>query len=873
MKLHSQWNVSPPPDEQLVRRVAALAGVSQLTARLLVARGYADPEAAKQFLSAGLESLHDPLLLPDMEAAVERVAAAVRRGENVAVYGDYDVDGQTSTALLVRGLQQLGLRPTWYIPERIAEGYGLNMGAIEELAAAGTQLLITVDCGTQATEEVARAQQAGMDVIVTDHHEPGDTLPNALAVVNPKRADSSYPFRELAGVGVAFKLLQAVWDKLGAGPLPPYTLQLAALGTVADVCPLVGENRILVRTGLDHINREPLPGIAALMSVADVKRGEVTATGVGFVLGPRLNAAGRVSHAATGVELLLCDDESAARPLAEQLERENEERRRMEADIVDEVLERIERDDLLSDWVLVVDGEGWHPGVVGIVASRLVERFARPAIVIGYDGEIGKGSGRSIRQFDLFQQLSRCADVLEQFGGHAMAAGLTVTRDNVETLRRRLNEQAGEILGPADLVPETRVDLEVRLGDVTEELALELEQLAPFGAGNPTPVLAASRALVVGARAVGRTGDHLKLTLRCPETDAVHEAIGFGGGALLDSAVPGSEVQVAFVTRLSEWQGRRRVEVQLRALQSPLAAEEMRSALERTPQAVPVAPVVARRRAPVQVVDRRGEAPAHHLAKVAYMATLAADGARLIAVLGAGESAGALTDAASLSLHGQGAVVSAVPDTLAYRWVVLPGDAGVADEVYSSPWPGRGHLVVFGLPESEDVFWSLLMHAAVSPGWVIHLAYDEESVNAARRYLERRLPSKESLRWVYRALRAAAGPDGLLPAPSVVVARMEVHWPGLVDEHGVRFAIDVFEQLRLVRRDSDGRAYLIVRPGQQVDVATSVRYNDGVKTKQLFGAFSRIALEASPAHLIALAAERSSADGLAGAHSGSAGLS
>ncbi|MFS8628295.1 MAG: single-stranded-DNA-specific exonuclease RecJ [Limnochordales bacterium] len=875
MKVHTRWIVTPPPDEALVRRVAACAGVSPLTARLLVARGYTDPEEVRAFLSADERGLHDPRLLPDMEAAAERVAAAVRRGEAVAVYGDYDVDGQTGTALLVRGLSALGLRPVWYIPERVAEGYGLNARAIDELAAAGTRLLISVDCGIRGHAEVARARAAGMDVVITDHHEPGEDLPPALAVVNPKRADSAYPFRELAGVGVAYKLLQAVWAKFGAGPLPGWALQLVALGTVADVCPLVGENRIFVRLGLERINSRPLPGLEALIQAARLQPGNITAGDVAYILGPRLNAAGRVSHAATGVRLLLSDDVAAALPLAEELERENEERRRVEAGILEEALRRVEEEDMLSDWVLVVDGERWHPGVIGIVASRLVERFARPAIVIGLDGEKGKGSGRSIRPFDLVYHLSRCADLLEQFGGHAMAAGLTVARANVPALRRRLNELAAAVLGPADLVPETRIDLEVRLGDVNEQLVLELERLAPFGAGNPTPLLAAPRALILGARTVGRDGEHLKLTLRCPETEAVYEAIGFGAGALLESAVPGTEVQVAFVPRLSEWQGRRRVEVELKALQSPLAAAEMRLALERRPHAVP-AVLPGRRPAAVPVVDRRDDAPEHPLARVAYMATLAAGGARLVAALGAGEPAGALVQAASMSLHGSGTELESLPERLEQRWIVLSGDSEPGAPLHvppapREPWPGRGHLIVFGLPAAEDLFWSALLQAAASPGWVIHLAYGQAAVEAARQRLERRYPGLEALRWVYRALRARAGAGGILPPAEPLVRSIAAEWPGLVDPEGVAFALDVFEELRLVERDEAGR--LRMGAFRQVDVGRSVRYNDGVKVKQLFGAFSRIALEAHPARLIAMAAERSSLDGFAGAHSGSAGLS
>ena len=869
MKLHSKWVFTPAPDEAQVRRIAALAGVSPIVARLLAARGVTEPEAAKAFLTGGLELMHDPRLLPDMDKAAARVARAVRRGEKVAVYGDYDVDGQTSTALLVRGLSALGLKPDWYIPERVAEGYGLNGAAVDELARAGVQLLITVDCGIQGNAEVERARAAGMDVIITDDHGPGETLPPAAAVVNPKRRDSRYPFRELAGVGVAYKLLEAVYQEFGAGPPPDYALELAALGTVADVCPLVDENRVLVRAGLDRMNRAPLPGVAALMDVGGLRPGQVSAGHIGFVLGPRLNAAGRVSHAAAGVRLLLTDDPAEARRLAEELDAENEARRRMEADILEEALARIEQEDMLSHWVLVVDGEGWHPGVIGIVASRLVERYARPAIVIGYDGDVGKGSGRSIERFDLFEHLRGCADVLEKFGGHQMAAGLTVRRDMVPELRRRLNAAAAAVLGPADLVPETRVDLEVALGDVTEQLARELEQLAPFGAGNPTPVLAVPKALVVGARAVGGDGDHLKLTLRCPEAHTVHEAIGFGGGALLESAPPGSEVRVAFTVRLSEWQGRPQVEMQLKALQSPLAQAEMEAALGAVPQQVPAAKARVRRRASVPVVDRRGRAPAHDLARVAYMATLSADGARVVAALGAGEPAGSLVRAAAVSLLGEGAAPEAVPRRLEHRWAVLPGDVAPAPH---SPWPHRGHFIVFGLPARPEALWAALMNAAAAPGWTVHLAYDEAAVARARRHLERRLPGKEALRAVYRVLAGLAARDGLLPGPRAVAARMDAQWPGLVDEGGVLFALDVFEELQLLRRLADGRFELVRSPGR-VDVESSLRYNDGVKTKQLFGEYSRVALEASPAHLIALAAERSSMDGFAGTGAGSAGLS
>lgn len=878
MQLYSEWAVAPSPDESRVQAVARGLNISTAAASLLVARGCVTVEQARAFLHGDLAALHEPELLPDLPAALARLGRALDEGEQIGIYGDYDVDGQTSTALLVRGLRALGADPLWYIPERVAEGYGLNRQAIETLADKGVKLLVTVDCGSGAVDEVERAVELGMDVIITDHHEPGDEHPPAVAFVNPKRLDSAYPFRELAGVGVAWKLMQALWRSRGRSGLSPHGLELTAMGTVADVCPLVSENRIIVKEGLARINGDAMPALSALAEVCGVERGQVDATRVAFGLAPRLNAAGRVGHAEVGVRLLLCDDFDEAKEIAQRLDSENRRRRDIEAQIVDEAMAAVEAGDMLSDWVLVVAGEGWHPGVIGIVASRLVERYARPAVVIGLDGDAGTGSGRSIEPFDLYAGLSGCAPLLERFGGHAMAAGLTVRRDRVDALRRALNEHAADVLQPSDLVPRTRVDLALSLADVTEGLARELEMLAPFGAGNPTPVLAAEGALVVASRLVGREAEHLKLTLKDPEGDSrVWEAMAFGGGGLFDAVPPGSEVQAAFTLRLGQWRGRNQLTLALRSLQSPLAVAERRAAVAGKLEKVSVDAFVPVRGRPVPVADRRHRAAVHPLARAAYVAPLADTGARIVAVIGPGDEQEALAGSLGHALQVEVSVAEGETFVPRSRVYVLDGEAVAAWDLEGASgrkgpterWEGRGHLVFFGLPATESAMWSLLVQAAAAPGWSVHLAYDTGGVEASARALSRRFPGKQSLRVLYRALQSLAGQDGVLPPSPRIVAYVESRRLGLFDAEGIEHGLAVFAELGLVA-DLPGGLRLVPQDGRKVDVDSSGRYNNGIRIQRQFAAYSRIALAATPARLLALAAERGPLDGFAFAHQGSA---
>ena len=503
-------------DEAHADIVARELGVSPVTARLLCIRGLGDLDDARRFLSPSLDDLHDPFRLADMAVAVDRILAAIARHERVAIHGDYDVDGVTSTVILRRALELLGADVVHYIPERLRDGYGLQPAALARLHADGVRLAISVDCGIRADEAARHAGVLGLDLIITDHHEPDTALPPALAVINPKRHDCTYPDKNLAGVGVALKLVQALCHRTGRTGWLPAFVKIAAIGTLADVVPLIGENRVIAKLGLATLTTGPHKiGLRALLESCGLAGKEIDSYHIGFVIGPRVNAAGRMSTPDIAARLLLAADETMAdeaRALADQLNAENLRRQKEEADLVAQAKKAIETDPAVGAHnVLVVGGDGWHRGVIGIAASKLVDSYHKPAIVLSVDGEVAHGSCRSIPDFDMLGALERCADLFVKFGGHRQAAGLTMEAARVPEFRARINAHADEVLEPDQLRPRLRIDGPLSLKGITPELVRGLDAMGPFGLANPRPVFHARPVEIVdGPRSIKER--HLQMT-------------------------------------------------------------------------------------------------------------------------------------------------------------------------------------------------------------------------------------------------------------------------------------------------------------------------------------------------------------------------
>ncbi len=563
-------------------RLASVLGIPAPVGRVLWARGYREPSQAERFLEPRFEHLPNPFELKGIEAAVSRLQRALAQGERVCVYGDYDVDGVTSTALLVSVLRKLGGNVEFYVPHRLVEGYGLNVRALEKLAARGTRLVVSADCGVTAVAEIDAAAKLGLDVVVIDHHTASQDLPRALAILNPHQPGCTFPGRELAAVGVAFHLLLALrkrlreagWFATRPEPNLREVLDLVALGTIADVVPLTGPNRVLVHFGLKELARGARVGVLALKSVAQLA-GEVTAGDVGFKLGPRINAAGRLDDASVGVRLLLSEDLREARALAEQLDRANAERQDLQVRIASEAIAHAEKlGPPEARRTLVVSSSGWHVGVVGIVAARLVERFHRPALVIAEEGGVAKGSGRSVEGFHLYDALARCAHHLTKFGGHKHAAGVTLDTGRISDFAEALEAEGREALDPAQLSARLRIDAELHPSEVRMELASQLRRLAPFGAGNPEPVffcreLAAHEVRLLPDKK-GTGPGHLKLRLgeagpRVSEGESIElEAIGFNlGGTVL---AVGTRLDAAFQLAVDNWNGSERLQLKVKDL-------------------------------------------------------------------------------------------------------------------------------------------------------------------------------------------------------------------------------------------------------------------------------------------------------------------
>ena len=541
-------------DNTKVKEYVEKFKISEVAAKMLLAKDLTE-DKIEEYLNPSIEKLHDPYLLNDMDILVDRIILAKDRKEKVAIYGDYDVDGITSITLIYTFLRDLGLDMVYYLPDRIEEGYGLNTEALKKLKDDGVSLVITVDCGISAVNEVEYAKSIGLDVCITDHHECSDTLPKAISIVNPKRPDSTYPFNSLAGVGVTFKVLSAIVKRLGLDENEYLKyLDIAAVGTIADIVPLVGENRIITANGLELLAKTKNEGLKALMKVARIEK--VDSDNVSFGIAPRINASGRMADATVAVKMLLAENEMEAYKYAKVLDAQNTKRQEVEKGIYNEAIAQIERDGLDKKKTMVIAGENWHQGVIGIVASKLTEKYLKPVILLAHDGETAKGSGRIPAGISLYDALSLCADLLTTFGGHELAAGLTLEARNIEAFREKF-EQVITSMKEEDFVRIIDVDTEITKKDITLNILDDINLLAPFGQKNKKPVFMYKNLKVTSVSTL-KEDKHLKF--RLSDGDFYVDAVFFGAGNRRDEVTLGDKIDVAVNISLNEFQGRKSIQ-------------------------------------------------------------------------------------------------------------------------------------------------------------------------------------------------------------------------------------------------------------------------------------------------------------------------
>jgi len=815
------WCVAEPQLE-IQRNLVRELQIPEILARILINRGIITPGEARSFLAGDLDQLHDPYLLPGMDEAVNRIMAARERAEKVLVFGDYDVDGVTSTVVLLTVLRELGIDAHYYIPDRLEEGYGLNSEALEWARAEGFSLVVTVDCGITAVEEVARGRELGLDIVITDHHEPHSKIPAALAVIDPKLSGCRYPWPELAGVGVVFKLSQALLAKdRGERPWSRVGLELldvVALGTIADIVPLKGENRVLVKHGLKALRETKRLGLRALVEVCGLEGREITAGHVGFMLAPRINATGRLGSAAMAVELLLSQDEEQARQLAVVLDKENQERQAVEGAILAQVIKTIEEEyDLEHNPVIVLGAEEWHHGVVGIVASRVVDRYHRPAILIGLEGEEGKGSCRSINGFNMFLALQACERYLTRFGGHKQAAGLSLKRENLAAFREAVNDYARANLTLADLTPKVEADGLVALHQLNEELLEKLEQLEPFGYHNPSPLLLCRGARLQECRPVGKKGDHLKLKVKSDKTSM--DGIGFNLGGYAEIFRPREEVDLAFALDRNQWNGKVSIQLKVKDLKSSRQADN-----------------------PLEIY------PNYYLDKYDLKNL---DRVKLFDLRGCHDRYGYLRQ---LVNRGQTAAVCVFSQALEGLTRESSGQDGIVyypfdfnrDEGINLSHVENVILYHPGLG-FDDFFRLLRDFNLVNPEVKLHLLFGQDDLRKGQLILESRYPERELLGRLYRLLKGMGDPGTLVPVDMeklVLFLRQQgfSYVTGITVEQGLA----IFGELGLIEEPcppARGRQLKVVPFDGKVDLDSSAIYRQGLRVKDIYQSYGRYILD------------------------------
>jgi len=547
------WKPRPFKEKETQNLVRKL-GISPLISTLLTNRGITESEEAKRFLNCNLNDLHDPYLLKDMTKAVTRIKKAITNKEKLMIFGDFDADGTTGTTILIKTMELIEGKAEHYFPSRLTEGYGLNKKAIDNAANNNIKLIITVDCGINANKEVSYAKKKGIDVIITDHHEPPEQLPEAKAIINPKQKECKYPYKELAGVGVAFKLAQSLIREYSISFDEFSFLDLVCLGTVADIVPLTGENRIIVKNGLKKLMKTENIGLKALIEVSDIKGKEINPGHISFRLAPRINAAGRLTSADKIMKLFQTKSETEAYTIAKFLDEQNTKRQDIQQKILDEAILKVEKEiDLDKETCIILADESWHRGVIGIVASKIVEKYHRPTILIAIEKGIGYGSGRSISNFHLFDAVDSCKDLFENYGGHTQAIGIKINKNNIEKLRKEINNYAKKMLSAEDLIPKINLDVKLKLSQVDEELIDEINKLTPFGMGNPKPVFYSTNLSLEDEPRILKE-KHIRMEL-CDGSEII-DAIGFNMAHFYDEIMKNQEqINVVFFPELNEWNG------------------------------------------------------------------------------------------------------------------------------------------------------------------------------------------------------------------------------------------------------------------------------------------------------------------------------
>lgn len=549
-------------DKTRVIEISKEFHISPLTSIILYNRGITDNKDIAEFLKCDLGSLHDPYLLKDMQKAVNRIKTAQKNKEKITIYGDYDVDGITSIAILYKHLTSMGFEVDYYVPDRIQEGYGVNRDALDKIKNSGTKVVITVDTGITAVEETEYAKSIGMDIIITDHHECKETIPDAYAAIDPKRKDCKYPFKNLAGVGVAFKLIQALDDQSSVDELMEKYSDLICLGTVADISPLVDENRIIVTKGLEKFRNTENIGLKALIDVSITNSKPITTSTIGYIIAPRINASGRLGCAARSVEMFLTSDTERAYELANGLCEENTIRQQTEQNMFAQAIEYIENNpQIKDDQVLVIPHENWHHGIVGIVSSKITEKFYKPSILFAIDGDEAKGSGRSISGFNLFEALEESSHLLEKFGGHELAAGLSIKTENIEKFREAINAHTAEKIDEKALIPTVSIDAVIKPSYITLETVDEINKLQPFGVDNPSPNFAV-RNIKIHKISTMSEKKHLRMTLL--KEGKFLDAVGFGMGEYYNHLKEGDFIEVAFGLDINDYKGFKNVQLILK---------------------------------------------------------------------------------------------------------------------------------------------------------------------------------------------------------------------------------------------------------------------------------------------------------------------